>query len=141
MPACNPPEVSVDLKMEKMANPTSALRQQVWRVVFTAENPVGMPAEIFLYEQRTRNPSTGDLGARFLGVASKSDINTYPIGAPDPELDYQFYRKSVADLEFDSQSLADEAREKILFRISNLIETIKAAACLEDPVIYHLGDA
>lgn len=108
--------------------------------MMTATNPTGMPAEIFLYEQRTKDPATGAVWERFLGVASKSDLNTYPVGQPDVDLDYPFYRKSQADLEFDSATLADEAVNSVVDRINVLVQSIKAAACLDDPVIYSIGD-
>lgn len=134
-------EITVGVTLHRDDMVSTDLHQNGYvRYILTAIDAVGMPAEIFLYEQRPRDAFKGIIGERFLGICSKPDLNEYPVAEPDIELDYPYYRKAVCDLEFRSPIVAERAYDRIVRRVEQLIVSIRAGECLESAGDVRIGD-
>lgn len=75
-----------------------------WRLRIEASDPSnsGMPSEVFLWHRKPVNPYTGEPDDICVAICSPSDVSEYPIGAPDPDKTYPYFRQSY--LEFDLRS-------------------------------------
>ena len=134
------PAVGIHLARWKLLPGNGVTKYGFTRRRYQVMDAVGMPTEIFLFEQTTRDPFKGIVGETFIGVASKIDLNEYPVGAPDDDNPYPFFRRAAVDIEFPSEQLANEAYLRIIQRITKLIEAVKYGACLvaDDEII--IGD-
>jgi len=95
-----------------------------YRVLLSVTTAVDMDAEVFLYR---RDPPTFNrpvAGNTFLTVCSPVDMTEYPIGDPDTELRYPYFRASAVELDFRSleqaQKFLSDATAAICGLITNL---------------------
>lgn len=95
-----------------------------------------MPNEIFLYQRKPYDLTTGAEADVFTSVCSPIDIEEYPSGAPDGTP--AFFRQAVIDLVFRSQRTADDAWAKIKMDVRNLVAALDYMDELEvtDDVVY-----
>jgi hypothetical protein len=102
-----------------VANAVDGFRFQV-----VAYAECGMPKDIFLYLRKPYDPTTGADRDEFQGVASPSDLEEYPAGAPIVGSQPPWWRSHTVDLVFRSQSLAEEAWTALLEEVGILVDTL-----------------
>lgn len=112
----------------------------VWRVRMEVLGAVGMPKEIFVYRRELVDEAELLYEDVCLGPASAADLAEYPVGDPDPELAYPFFRKSYAIWDFRSISMGKTAVQQINDAITNLILAMNAADELVPRVTTVFGD-
>ena len=92
-----------------------------FRLRVEASDPVGhVPAEVFLYDRKPRNPHTGDRGDVFIGVASPVELADYPVGAPDPATPYPFFRLAYVELDLPAALTADRVWRELRNQVAVL---------------------
>lgn len=94
------------------------------RVRIEATEAEGLEKEVFVFRRNPLNPYTSDQLDEFMTVASPVDMSEYPIGEPDVDKAYPFFRKSVVELDFRSTLLADEAWMLIVEEVRVLTEAL-----------------
>lgn len=96
-----------------------------------------MDNEIFLYQQRPLDPTTGAAADEFTSVCSPADLEEYPVNAPSESL---FFRKSEVDLVFRSIEQADDTWTVLLSEVRTLVRTLDHMDALEPAEIVKVGD-
>jgi hypothetical protein len=82
--------------------------------------------EVFVYERQPPNPATGVIHDVFQSVASRTDLDLYPVNAPDPDLSDKFFRTNVIELDLCGQPEFDEFLAAIHADICGLIDALAA---------------
>lgn len=96
--------------------------------------------EIFVYERQPPNPVTGVIEDVFQSVASKTDIATFPIGAPNPDLTDKFFRLDTIELDLCSEKEFEEFLEKIKLDMCGLIDALDAADVMSEEDAVQCGE-
>jgi hypothetical protein len=105
-------------------------RTQAYRLVLTVTDTLGIEPELFLYARRTLNPTSGEQADAFISICSPSDIEEFPVGAPDPDADLPFFRLDSVDLLFRNPELMLETYNAILQDFAELARSMDAIAQL-----------
>lgn len=111
-------------------------RTQGYRMQIQASDAVGMGNEIFVFQ---RMPAGAGFNDVFTNVASPSDMDDYPVGAPDPG--GMFFRLAAIDLVFRNVTLADEAWSGIKNDVTELINTLELFENMELVEVVDFGNS
>jgi len=106
-------------------------RTQAYRMVATITEADGIDKNLFLYHRMTLEPVSGTTGDFFRKIASPTDIEEYPVGAPDPQSPLPFYRLDSVDMLFRSADLLNETWEMMLADLRELGRTMTAISRLQ----------
>ncbi len=121
------PTRGIDLtRYQETLEYSSELKKYGSRMRIEASNPLNMPAEIFLFRRTTKDPNTGLAFDEFIQVCSPDDLVTYPVGNPDYNLDFPFFRKSVIDALYPTRQKAEATWEDIQRQVADLIAEMNA---------------
>lgn len=77
------------------------------RVDVTDPTGSGADPNIFLYNLRPTNPYDGTQTAEFLTIAAPADMAQYPVGLPNAETTYPFFRLPYVELDFPAAEQAE----------------------------------
>jgi hypothetical protein len=107
--------------------------QHVWPLRMTAEFTYenDLPAPVFVMQAASVN-----VPARFSCVASVPQMNDLPVGAPGDGS--PFFRVADFTMHCRSAVAAEEAEERIVSAVQDLVENLAAAQLLEDVNIFEL---
>ena len=83
------------------------------RVEATEVEGDGLDKYNFIYQRGTMNQYLGQYCDEFVAIAGPSQIADIPIGEPDPERYYPYYRLDYMECDFTAESLALEVWEVI----------------------------
>lgn len=127
----------IRLVREDAATPFVNNRAQSERLRVTAEGLEDVDSEIFLHQL---DWTTGGQHTDFVGVATKTDMDTYPIGAADPEIG-PYFRLNQFDVILRDPQDANEIWEEIQAAVSRLVEGINAEPVVNEAETVVIGDA
>jgi hypothetical protein len=91
-----------------------------------AEVTDDMTEHVFVYRRHPPDPYTGDIFDEFCTVASPVDLSEYPIGAPDPELPFPFFRKNFIEVDVRSAAAFEDTWNLIVQQVCALVEALDA---------------
>jgi hypothetical protein len=100
----------------------------------------GMPAEIFVYERRPPNETTGEVENLFQSVASPTDLTLFPVDNPDPDLEDQFFRLSFIELDLACAEEFDKFWTALQAHVCGLIDALEADDRMIVPDEFQCGD-
>ena len=123
-------ETACFIKLSKQESSGVPGRTQAYRLVLTVSETLGIDPELFLYARRTLNPTTNEQADVFIAVCSPSDLEEFPVGAPDPEADLPFFRLDSVDLLFRNIELKLETYNAIVQDFAELSRSMDAIAKL-----------
>jgi hypothetical protein len=89
---------------------------------------------IFVF-QRIPSASGGHQDT-FSNIASPTDLDVYPVSAPDPG--GVFFRRSAVDLVFRSRSLLTTAADKIITDVQQMLQALDVVAHMQHETIITL---
>ena len=82
---------------------------------------------IFIYQRGAPNPHLdGEPCDFFVGIAGPPELAELPIGEPDPDQQYPFYRLSSVELDFRRQETAEEVWQLINSEATVLCQAMNA---------------
>lgn len=93
------------------------------RIVAEAAEGDGLDPNIFVYQRGPVSPYHGQTIDHWVAIAGPSQIADIPIGEPDPQHCWPFFRLSYAEQDFSAESLALEVWE-IVKREAGLLCTM-----------------
>jgi hypothetical protein len=79
---------------------------------------------VFVYRQHPADPYTGEIFEEFCTVASPVDLSEYPVGAPDPNKPFPFFRKNFIEVDLRSQADFDGTWELIQTEVCRLVAAL-----------------
>ena len=77
---------------------------------------------IFIYKRNPTSPYTAESCDEFLAIAGPSQMSDVPAGAPDPDINWPFYRLDSVELDFMSAEQAEQAWVDIQKEVCNLVD-------------------
>lgn len=95
------------------------------RVVAEDASNTNQDVNVFLYLRKPLNPYTNRRDDVFYAVASPADMADYPVGAPDPDQAYPFFRLPYVELDLRSQSLVEDVWKIIQEEVGNLLTALE----------------
>ena len=102
------------------------LGREVFRLVCTVSDPIGMPAEIFGHEQTLVDPITGQQQDEFSFVCSPYELSIFPANEPDPTQSPQFFRKSEVDILLPTLLMYADTQQAITDQVTRLLDLLHA---------------
>lgn len=111
------------------------------RVRVDVENAVDFDPNIFLYRQDLQTPYAPDdnVNNTFLSICSPADIADYPIGGPDPEKAFPFFRISYVELDFRSTYMADTFWQTLVAEAGVLLHAFNKLEELQETEVAQIG--
>jgi hypothetical protein len=104
-----------------------------FRVKITASNPVGLAdAAIFAYLAQPVIPGEAERVGMFDHPCTPTDLEEYPIDAPNDDAIPPWFRSHVVDLVFRSRAECLETQNDIYGRVELLLEALAKQECLVD---------
>jgi hypothetical protein len=97
-------------------------RTQGVRIKMVVVESYMMPKEIFVYQRKPSTPPTRSMD-EFVNIASPNDLEEYSVNEPSPP-GSPFFRLAEIDLVFRSPSHAQDALEKIVNDVGQLVESL-----------------
>lgn len=105
-----------------------------FRLRIDATVPAGSDADphVFVYNRRPVNQydATAELDD-FQSVASPVDMAEYPVGGPDGNTTYPFFRTSYIELDLRSTAYVDEIWTTVVAEVDTLLRALDRLARLE----------
>lgn len=97
-----------------------------FRLRVTASDPTDSGADpyVFLYNARPVNPYDDTVTADFMAIASPGDLAEYPVGEPDANTTYPFFRLDYVELDFRSTEQAERAWLLIVAEVDTLMKAL-----------------
>lgn len=92
----------------------------------------GMPAEVFLYHRKPFNPYSQSYDDVCVAVCSPADISAYPVGAPDPDAQYPYFRQAHLEFDLRAHSYLLSIWETIVREVGQLIIGLDALEVLSE---------
>lgn len=100
---------------------------------------VDIDPNIFVYKRDMGTPYVPDdpVDDTFQSVASAADMAEYPVGAPDPDVAFPFFRQTWVELDFRSTLEADRfwatlvAEAAVLLHSLNKLEQLQVAETVQ----------
>jgi hypothetical protein len=81
----------------------------------------GTDPNVFIYQRNLPNPYDGTTTDVWLGICSPVDMAEYPVGEPNPETAYPFYRMNWIEIDLRATSQAQESWLLIIQEVNNLL--------------------
>jgi hypothetical protein len=100
----------------------------------------GMPEHVFVYRREPANPETGTIDDTFQTVASLPDLSEYPVGAPDPERPFPYFRDNFIEVDVRSTGDFQNVWERIHAEVCNLVDILNRADNLVVDEVVWCGD-
>lgn len=93
------------------------------RLKVVVTNPDNTDADpfVFLYNRRPPNPYDSTVADLWIGIASVVEMADYPVGEPDVNTPYPFFRSDRIEVDFATIELLNETWPLIVAEISNLL--------------------
>ena len=91
----------------------------------------GADPNVFVYRRDPANPYDGTANDTFFAVASPVDLSEYPVGEPNPDAQYPFFRLDYVELDFRATSDAVEAYDLIVAELGTLCRALDRLEQLE----------
>lgn len=95
-----------------------------WRVLITAEDPVLMPAEIFLFQRVYTDSAHTATRDELITVIQAVDITVYPTDDPTTGQDPPYFRLATIDVLVPSLDAADQMWVIIQASVTRLIQQL-----------------
>jgi hypothetical protein len=95
--------------------------------VEVAEVSSDMTEYVFVYRRNPPDPNSGEVFDEFCAVASITDLSEYPIGDPDPNNAFPFFRKNFVEVDVRSSQEFAEAWELLKTHVCELVEALDRA--------------
>jgi len=89
-----------------------------------AETSPDMSRYVFVYRRHPPDPYTGEVFDEFCTVASPVDMSEYPVGAPDPNLPFPFFRKDFIEVDVRSLKDFDETWDLVVKQVCVLTQAL-----------------
>ena len=99
------------LKLQKFElQNISYLWTGAFRLRVEASDPLGSGADphVFLFQRHPPNPYNGDVDDEWIGVASAVDIAEFPVGEPNTNTAYPFFRLNFLEVDLRQAELANK---------------------------------
>lgn len=87
----------------------------------------GMDPNIFVYRREPANPVTGVQWDTFQTIASFPDMEEYPIGTPNSETPFPYFRSDSIELDLRSVEDVDYVWQLVLTEAAHLINALDKA--------------
>jgi len=84
----------------------------------------GADPNVFVYRRDPANPYDGTANDTFFAVASPVDLSEYPVGEPNPDAQYPFFRLDYVELDFRATSQANEVWVIVVREVNNLLQAL-----------------
>jgi hypothetical protein len=94
------------------------------------ETTPDMPKDVFVYRRHPADPYSGVIFDELCTVASVVDLSEYPVGDPDPNKAFPFFRKDFVEVDVRSMKEFDEIWTRIVELTCQLAETLDRADIL-----------
>lgn len=91
------------------------------KVVVTDPDNTGADPFVFLYQRRPVNPYDQTVSDLWIGIASVVEMADYPVGEPDPNTPYPFFRSDRIEVDLETIDLLNETWPLIVAEVSNLL--------------------
>lgn len=96
-----------------------------FRLRVEASDPDGLAdAGVFLWRRDPPNPYNGTIVDTFFAICSPVDLEEYPLGAPNPQIAYPFFRQSFCDLILRATSQAIAVWGTIQKEVCELLDAL-----------------
>lgn len=92
----------------------------------------GMDPNIFLYRRDPYNPVTNEQLDVLFAMASPVDMADYPVGEPDPDAEFPFFRLDYMEIDVRSTRVADETWTTIVREANTLVLALDRLEELEE---------
>jgi hypothetical protein len=126
----------IQLVREDPATPFVRNRAQSERLRVTATGLEDVDSEIFLHQQ---DWTTGGQHTDFVGVATKTDMDAYPVGEANQEIG-PYYRLNQLDVILRDPEDANEIWEEIKVATSRLVEALNNEPVVNESETVTIGD-
>jgi hypothetical protein len=80
----------------------------------------GMDSNVFLYRRDPYDIMTGETIDTYLNTASAVDMAEYPVGDPNPETNFPFFRLSWFEIDIRASSIAEKLWQITVAEVNNL---------------------
>ena len=94
------------------------------------ETTSDMTPFVFVYRRHPADPFTGDIFDEFCTVASPVDLVEYPVGQPNVEKPFPFFRKDFIEVDLRSQRDFDKFWDLVSQEVCRLVEALGIADIL-----------
>lgn len=109
------------------------------KVVVTDYDNTGADPNVFLYNRRPPNPYDSSVSDLWLGIASVVEMADYPVGEPDVNTPYPFFRSNEIEVDFESLELLNETWPLVVAEISNLLVALDRLEQLTPTEVIDVG--
>ena len=124
-----PPSGSYWIRLTRQTSPTPS-GQQAYRLVVVA-TAQGVDAAIFVYLQTTKDPNTNVPIGEFDHIATPSDLEEVPVGAPLPDAPALFFRLDSVDFVIRSITELESIWNEIVREVRLLGDALKQLRSLQ----------
>lgn len=111
------------------------------RVEASDPNDTGADPNVFLYQRDPANPYNGEVADLWLGIASVVDLAEYPVGEPNTETTYPFFRLDYVEIDLRATALAEDTWLIIISEVDNLLKILDRMELLVPTSEVYVGDA
>jgi hypothetical protein len=94
------------------------------RVEVTDPTDSGADPYVFVYNRRPVNPYNQEVTDDFHAVASPGDLAEYPVGEPNGQTAYPFFRLDYVELDFRSTEQAERVWQLIVAEVDVLMKSL-----------------
>lgn len=126
--------MALRLKLTRLeADPINYQYVGAYRLRIEASDPSnsGAPTDVFIWHQLPVNPFTEEADERCIAVCSPADIAEYPVGAPDPDATYPFFRRDYLEFDLRSRSLVNSVWTAVMQAVDQLLNGLELLEELE----------
>ena len=116
------PRYRIDLRRQDQTGNVDG-RTFAFRFRVEAMNPIGLPAEIFLYERQPFQTAGSQVRDVFRAVCKTGDLTEFPAGQPGP--DSPLFRLSYIDLIERHADYVEETWEAVLDDVGMLLDSLE----------------
>ena len=99
----------------------------IFRLSVSVDNVAGIDENIFVFREEATPLSEGDVTHKFMNVASLMDMADYPVGAPNEDNEFPFFRKNTVTLDLRSTADLEYAWTEISSRVQSLLTAVVRA--------------
>lgn len=99
----------------------------------------GADPNVFLYNRRPVNPYNGSQDDDFMSIAGPADMAEYPVGEPNGNTTYPFFRLDYFEIDFRATAQAEEAWVIIVTEVDALLKALDRMEQLTPTVEVWVG--
>lgn len=94
------------------------------RVEVTAVEGPDLDENLFVYRRNPTSPYNSLNRDTFEAVCGPPQLATYPVGDPDPDIEWPYYRSNMIELDLASTQQAEDIWQEIQAEICTLVEAL-----------------